>query len=32
LWKTGKVSVAIDARINREFGRELSVAGGDGSR
>ncbi len=28
----GKVSVAIDARINREFGRELSVVGDDGSR
>ena len=28
----GKVTVAIDARINREFGRELSVAGDDGSR
>jgi len=28
----GKVSVAIDARINREFGRELSVTGNDGSR
>ncbi len=29
---SGKVTVAIDARINREFGRELSVAGDDGSR
>jgi hypothetical protein len=29
---TGKVTVAIDARINREFGRELSVSGADGSR
>ena len=29
---SGKVSVAIDARINREFGRELSVNGADGSR
>jgi hypothetical protein len=29
---SGKVSVAIDARINREFGRELSVSGADGSR
>ena len=28
----GKVTVAIDSRINREFGRELSVAGDDGSR
>ena len=28
----GKVAVAIDARINREFGRELSVLGDDGSR
>ena len=28
----GKVTVAIDARINREFGRELSVTGDDGSR
>ena len=28
----GKVTVAIDARINREFGRELSVVGDDGSR
>jgi hypothetical protein len=29
---SGKVTVAIDARINREFGRELSVNGADGSR
>ena len=29
---SGKVTLAIDARINREFGRELSVAGDDGSR
>ena len=29
---SGKVSVAIDARINRQFGRELSVQGADGSR
>ena len=29
---SGKVTVAIDARINREFGRELSVVGDDGSR
>jgi hypothetical protein len=29
---SGKVTVAIDARINREFGRELSVDGADGSR
>ena len=29
---SGKVTVAIDARINREFGRELSVTGDDGSR
>jgi hypothetical protein len=29
---TGKVTVAIDARVNREFGRELSVNGADGSR
>jgi hypothetical protein len=28
----GKVTVAIDARINRSFGRELSVNGADGSR
>ncbi len=29
---SGKVTVAIDARINRSFGRELSVTGTDGSR
>lgn len=29
---SGKVSVAIDARINQVFGRELSVDGTDGSR
>jgi hypothetical protein len=29
---TGKVTVAIDARVNRSFGRELSVTGNDGSR
>ncbi len=29
---SGKVTVAIDARVNREFGRELSVEGDDGSR
>ncbi len=29
---SGKVTVAIDARINRQFGRELSVSGADGSR
>lgn len=29
---SGKVTVAIDARVNREFGRELSVNGTDGSR
>jgi hypothetical protein len=29
---SGKVTVAIDARINRSFGRELSVTGADGSR
>ena len=28
----GKVTVAIDARVNREYGRELSVNGSDGSR
>jgi hypothetical protein len=28
----GKVTVAIDARVNRSFGRELSVSGSDGSR
>jgi len=29
---SGKVTVAIDARVNREFGRELSVSDADGSR
>ena len=29
---TGKVTVAIDARINRAYGRELSVSSTDGSR
>lgn len=29
---SGKVTVAIDARINREYGRELSLSGTDGSR
>jgi hypothetical protein len=29
---SGKVSVAIDARVNRAYGRELSVTGTDGSR
>lgn len=29
---SGKVTVAIDARINRAYGRELSVSGSDGSR
>jgi hypothetical protein len=29
---SGKVTVAIDARVNREYGRELSVSGTDGSR
>jgi hypothetical protein len=29
---SGKVTVAIDARVNRSYGRELSVAGTDGSR
>ncbi len=32
LGASGKVTVAIDARINREYGRELSVTGADGSR
>jgi hypothetical protein len=32
LGATGKVTVAIDARINRDFGRELSIDGADGSR
>jgi hypothetical protein len=29
---SGKVTVAIDARVNRSFGRELSVTGSNGSR
>jgi hypothetical protein len=29
---SGKVSVAIDARVNRAYGRELSITGTDGSR
>jgi hypothetical protein len=29
---SGKVTVAIDARVNRSFGRELSINGSDGSR
>lgn len=29
---SGKVTVALDARVNREYGRELSVNGADGSR
>ena len=29
---SGKVTVAIDARVNRSYGRELSVNGTDGSR
>lgn len=29
---SGKVTVAIDARVNRSFGRELSVTGSDASR
>lgn len=32
LGASGKVTVAIDARVNREFGRELSITGADGSR
>lgn len=28
----GKVTVAIDARVNRSYGRELSVLGSEGSR
>jgi hypothetical protein len=28
---SGKVTVAIDARVNRAYGRELSVTGADGS-
>jgi hypothetical protein len=29
---SGKVTVAIDARVNRSYGRELSINGADGSR
>ncbi|HTC50899.1 MAG TPA: hypothetical protein VK700_03080 [Steroidobacteraceae bacterium] len=29
---SGKVTVAIDARVNRSYGRELSVTGANGSR
>ncbi|HEV2703542.1 MAG TPA: hypothetical protein VGV09_18095 [Steroidobacteraceae bacterium] len=29
---SGKVTVAIDARVNRAYGRELSVTGANGSR
>lgn len=29
---SGKVTVAIDARVNRSYGREMSVNGSDGSR
>ena len=29
---SGKVTVAIDARVNRAYGRELSITGTDGSR
>ncbi len=29
---SGQVTVAIDARVNRAYGRELSVSGTDGSR
>ncbi|HEX4051645.1 MAG TPA: hypothetical protein VHY19_12270 [Steroidobacteraceae bacterium] len=29
---TGKVTVAVDARVGRDFGRELSVTGTDASR
>jgi hypothetical protein len=32
LGASGKVSVAIDARVNRAYGRELSITGTDGSR
>jgi hypothetical protein len=32
LGAAGKVTVAIDARVNRAFGRELSLTGKDGSR
>jgi hypothetical protein len=28
----GRVNVALDARVNREYGRELSISGADGSR
>jgi hypothetical protein len=30
--KSGKVTLAVDARINREFGRELVLDGNDGSQ
>jgi hypothetical protein len=29
---TGKVTFSVDARIDRDYGRELSIAGADGSR
>jgi hypothetical protein len=29
---TGKVTISVDARIDRDYGRELSVSGADGSR
>ena len=32
LRKTGEIKLDVNARINREFGRELSVAESDGSR
>jgi hypothetical protein len=32
LGASGKVTVAIDARVNRSFGRELSILGTNGSR
>jgi hypothetical protein len=32
LRKTGQIELDVNARINREFGRELSVAENDGSR
>jgi hypothetical protein len=32
LGASGKVTVAIGARVNRSFGRELSINGNDGSR
>jgi len=32
LGTSGKVTVAIDARVNRAYGRELSISGTDGSR